>query len=515
MDNNIIDMNKMAASIYNTVLSLQNTATKLVGIDALWCRALPYENSEDVIVQEYTLSNVECPQRIKVITDKAEYQVGLYTFGALGIDFDTDLTVNINIPEWEELYGKGTMPQKGDIVILELIHRAYEVASSQVVYTLSALPTSFKCTLAKYARQASRKESEDFKTSIDELTNSQDRLFGDEISKEVADAVVEVETSYNQSTLVDPIKDFDINSIITDTIKLYKGNIITNAYYDFSVAKQNILYHIDAEYKIDVKENHWIYSTWFKIEDNKKITDSFKFKDIYLKEKTYWHFTFNTALQLSVGDQVTLTRGRLLRINGIIDNKACNDDYTIKILTSDCLSAQKTVKDWYNKNSTWQIEKDELFNLLTGNYEGNDILSLNVSSDNVYIRINEINKKIHIDKDILGSWTYITFDINPDSISVIIVINQKNEKTHKIKEIEVLNDFINVNLTDFNIDSFGINNSGQHILMTNIRLYENEYDIDDTYKLDMYSNVTRNANKLILVDTPNAANNMRFISPLK
>jgi hypothetical protein len=51
--------------------------------------------------------------------------------------------------------------------------------------------------------------------------------------------------------------------------------------------------------------------------------------------------------------------------------------------------------------------------------------------------------------------------------------------------------------------------------MCNIRLYENKYSIGDTYKVDMYSQITRNASKLILVDTPNAANKMRFISPIK
>jgi hypothetical protein len=38
--------------------------------------------------------------------------------------------------------------------------------------------------------------------------------------------------------------------------------------------------------------------------------------------------------------------------------------------------------------------------------------------------------------------------------------------------------------------------------MCNIRLYESEYSMDDNYKLDMYSHVTRNASKLILVDNP-------------
>ena len=51
--------------------------------------------------------------------------------------------------------------------------------------------------------------------------------------------------------------------------------------------------------------------------------------------------------------------------------------------------------------------------------------------------------------------------------------------------------------------------------MTNIRLFENEYEFGDVYKQDMYSQVVRNASKLILVDTPKPANDMNFVSPIR
>ena len=42
--------------------------------------------------------------------DKTDYQAGTFTFGALGIDFDSDLSISINLPDWEAVYGKDTMP---------------------------------------------------------------------------------------------------------------------------------------------------------------------------------------------------------------------------------------------------------------------------------------------------------------------------------------------------------------------------------------------------------------------
>ena len=56
---------------------------------------------------------------------------------------------------------------------------------------------------------------------------------------------------------------------------------------------------------------------------------------------------------------------------------------------------------------------------------------------------------------------------------------------------------------------------GTDFQLCNIRLYENEYEIGNTYKQDMYSPVTRNSSKLILVDSPNVPNKDIFISPVK
>jgi len=64
-------------------------------------------------------------------------------------------------------------------------------------------------------------------------------------------------------------------------------------------------------------------------------------------------------------------------------------------------------------------------------------------------------------------------------------------------------------------DNFTIENAGASCNMCNIRLYENEYPLGDSYKIDMYSATTKNAGKLILIDNPNPANNMSFVSPIK
>ena len=74
----------------------------------------------------------------------------------------------------------------------------------------------------------------------------------------------------------------------------------------------------------------------------------------------------------------------------------------------------------------------------------------------------------------------------------------------------LINEKVPINIKTFTFDQAYINNVGLNFNMTNIRLFENEYDLGETYKQDMYSQVVRNASKLILVDTPKAPNNMSF-----
>lgn len=513
-----IDMNAMAQSIYDTVMSLQQTAAEMVGLDTLWCRALPYENSEDVIVQEYTLSNVDCPKPIKVISDKTDYQAGTFTFGALGIDFDTDLSISINIPDWEALYGKGTMPQKGDIVIIKLINRAYEVSSSSVVYTLTAMPTSYKCVLRKYQRTASRRETEDFRVSIDELTTSQETLFGDAISKEVADAVVETETSYNQTTYVDPMKDFDMDSVIMERVEGYKNQIITDAYYDFKNATKNVKYSIDAVYdKNDEESNHWIFSAWFRIPEIEEAEEGIiKFQEIYSKEKNYWYFEISqSAIQLHAGDNVTLLRGTMLSVSATIDTRECETGLVVKVPASEVMKLNKKLTNWW-ASGVWKVVKQTTVDIFSGFNGDDNIYNISVRGDKVTVRLTEHIQEFPIAKEMnLNNWHYMMFELSPSNMHMILLEEAKNEKTNKYKQVKNIDSTYNVNIDNFTIDNFSIQAKQTTLNIANIRLYENKYSIEDKYKIDMYSPVTKNASKLILVDGPRPGNEMRFFSPVR
>jgi len=46
----IIDIQNIAAGMYNNVQSLNKTASDLYGVDAVWSRLLPYDNGADVVI---------------------------------------------------------------------------------------------------------------------------------------------------------------------------------------------------------------------------------------------------------------------------------------------------------------------------------------------------------------------------------------------------------------------------------------------------------------------------------
>ena len=81
----LINLQEMAANLYQTTLNMNKSVTQMIGLDAMWCRLLPYDNGEDVIVQEYTLHQYECPKNIKVVANNASYNVGNFTIDLFGI----------------------------------------------------------------------------------------------------------------------------------------------------------------------------------------------------------------------------------------------------------------------------------------------------------------------------------------------------------------------------------------------------------------------------------------------
>lgn len=547
----ILDLNKMAASIYNTVLKMQESATQMVGIDALWCRAIPHQESADVVIQEYTLSNVECPRAIKVISDKTDYQAGTYNVDLWGVSFEAPFEISVNITTWESVYGKGSAPQKGDIVYIQILNRLYEVSSSTIVYTLTTLPSSYKCTLRKYQRSAARRENEEIRISIDELTNAQDELFGEAISNEVADAIIERETSYSQSTIVDPIRVCDLSAIVTEDVLGAHGNLISHAYHHFIAADSNLYIRgTEARYgtNMDPVNTHWIYSAWYRFaydsvsnepdDETGNVTTgtigieiNVNLKGLYTKDRNYYYFFIEPVGPVNIGENVELFRGSHISISGTISQADCDNKLLILVPTSEVLETnKKAMKWWDNLKTGWKIrriiktdketgvQKSAEYNLLSAYAEDEVTKMIDVFYTGVKLKIKFGNssKTIKAPEFIPGDWHYMMLDFCNGKARMVVNRVYKLKSTDRYTDKIICDKEYSIgNPGDFTVSGFGFENAGDDIDICNIRMYESEYAMGDNWKTDMYSQLTRNASKLIFIDNPQPANIQPFVSPMR
>jgi len=506
----IINYNELVAQVYKAVTAQNKMATSLVGLDTMWCRLLPYDNGEDIIVQEYTLHQYECPKKLKVVTSKTDYQAGNYSIDLWGLHQELPMEINIDLGEWESVYGKDTMPQKGDFVFISMVNKPYEVKSSVVVYTIGEQATSYKCVLGQWQHNANRKETEDFTLTIDDVTVSQKSLFGKAISEEVADAIMGQETLYKTSTRVDPIKKCDLDIIVLDSsLTGSNGNVFSDAYYDFTISKSDVQYDIAASYDAEGNTDHWIYSSWFRLLSSSKRAERLQFTELYLAEKDWQWFSIQTPLNIKVGDQVLMSRGNMIQLRGVVDTDECGEHFVVKIDSGDCLATNKKIPNWW-KSGSWKISKYESFNIMTAYNGDEDVFSIGTDGKVIDFHWGSDDKMVELPKGIEKDvWHYIMVDISNHDVR-ILVNRMKDGKDMVIADTTMNND-----MDSISFDRMSVGSMYSSIHICKVRLYENEYEMEENYKMDMYSKTTHNASKILVVDAPSPANKQTYVTAVR
>lgn len=518
-----LNIQEMAQNAYQIITSLQQSASDMVGLDALWCRTTPVLNSEDIILAEYTLTQIglECPKMIKVLTVNSDYNPGNFNIDMFGISYDAPLELHITIETWENVFGKDSMPQQGDVVYVKILHKLFEVKSSEVMYTIASRPTYFKCQCAKYNPTASRMETDEFRQSIDELTTSEAILFGDEISQEVEDTVVPNEVGYQNTTYVDPMKDFDTDCIASEPIIGPTNITISNAFYDMAIAEKPVIYNVNANYYMDSERPHWIFSSWIRNENDVTATEhSVRVLNLFTKDNKYWYFNIAApTAKLSDGDTVTLMRGNLIKVDGEMYTfpSDCAKKLVMRVKVSEMNKTNRKLTNWW-ESGQFKIKKDSKINIIKSS---NNMFSIdiNTTTNTFEVTFGTSFKQFTPKKKLnLQNWNYICFDLCGNSIQAIVYeLEDDHLNTKNIRTVEKLNTSYKLAPVsgDFEIDDLMIDSVGKRLHICNIRLYENEYAVGDTYEKDMLSIITKNASKCILVDSPNISNEAKFITPVR
>ncbi len=218
--------------------ALNNALNKLVGLDVRWFRAVPQQRSQDVIFQEYTLSNVEDePACLKVVLPDGNFPDSKYNYDLMGLEYEVPLEIHVDKLYWENIVGDSTAPQKNDIVYFVIPNKLYEVVSSYLFRGFMEQETTWKITLRKYQPQASRKEGDNLKETIDKYTVSADEIFGEKLDSDVKKLTDDKQMSPFNSTSRDEYKVLDTELYVANSKLDIYGIIVSESFYDLNTSK--------------------------------------------------------------------------------------------------------------------------------------------------------------------------------------------------------------------------------------------------------------------------------------
>ena len=501
-----IDVNKIMLSNYNNVLSMNKNITNAVGVDTKWMRSVPHENSEDVIFNEYTLYDVECPVDVKVVTTNSGYNPGNFSIDYFGIQYEAPFEVQIDKLTWEAAYGKEVMPQKGDIVYVALFNCLYEVATSTIIYGYMERETGYKVELVKYNPKTNRRESEAVAETIDTLTNSTEDLFAEAISNEVSDLVDGSQTDAMINTTEpkhDIYKENDINAIINDEIWT-DVNIVSRSCYDLRKMKTSLIWDWNDQVDSMSEDFNRLFTCWFKIPDDEKVKEyDIKLeRDPEMKSRFALTSVNGSNFTMRENERLMLTRGNFIKIQAAVTEKREVNGkmrWMIAFDKSEFMALNQRMTDFWKMNM--KMTKSVSRSLLMAKTNGQQSLDISlIGTSGLYVKFGAKEREITLANPIpTDQWVGIGVNLGPESLVVIYAMNDEGKWT--VREVASLGNMQN----DFLIGSFY--NTVNDLLMTNIRWYRMNSIADPTLiERDLNTRTVKNESKAAINDsaiTPN------------
>ena len=508
MAENIQQMN-LVNSILGYVEYLQNvnqSASNMVGIDLLYFRAVPHENGESLIFQEYTLLDVECQKQIKGVVKNPEYANG-FEVDLFGVKYDSPLQIQFDLKTWNSVFGEGTMPQKDDIVYVPVLNRLFEVNASTPIYTFANQLTAYQADMTKYSPKAYRAENEELIETLKDTTVSTIDLFGQDISDQIKDITDNKDFSpYNStSNEGDWYKEVEWSCIVDDKLVI-DGFDISNGYYDMRLSDKSpiVRYKNSSDYlSPDSEKPYRFFSCWFKFCEGSKIKQhEVKEFKLYNKVNRMSQFAFYCSGNYSIGQQVIISRGSILRLPGtIIEKLESKGYYLVEISTSEVLKVNKKITNW--TSSGLKIESSDGTIFLLG---GNSAFSISIEGRKILkVQIGSLTKTYSINSVLGNSWYGIAMNIGSSSSGLIIDSNTDIIEKFDLGKISV----------EEEIESYQIDPS--NCQLAHIHLYEFEKPITNEFKMinDLLSEHSNNASRAIINDKPEIRNTMPYIGMVR
>lgn len=506
--NNITGFNlNDVVNFIDTIQNINKSIADVVGVDLLYFRAIPHENGESVIFHEYTLLDVDCEKQIKGVVKNPDYGNGIEV-DLFGVKYDSPLQIQFDLQTWNEVFGPDVMPQKDDIVYVPLLNRLFEVNTSSPIYTFINQQTAWQVDMVKYNPKASRAENPTLLDTIQQSTVSAESLFGEEISKQIADITDIKEFSpYNSVAKEgDWFKEVQDRSCIVTRDVSIRGFLISNGYYNMSSVQDNpiVVYKDSSDTLSPSSERpNRYFSCWFRPHLEEKPQHDLKNMQLYLKLKGTSQFKAYCSGNYSIGQSVLVSKGSVLRIPGtILDKNQKTGEYLIEMSTSDVLKANRKISKWHETASIKIEATGGIIYFLNGNPSFE--LSM-LGFKNLKVKIGTFEKVVTLKSDLSHSWFGLCMNIGSESVGRIFDANGESIDSF---------DFGTIN-EEISIEEYYLN-SGP-VDLTNIRLYEFESPITDesSMKEDLFRTFTTNANNAIITDKAEIPNYMDYLGQIR
>lgn len=503
------DINKGAEMGSSLVSGMNQAVTEMFGVNVAYFRAVPNKNSTDFIYMNYTLLNVdECPTEIKLLFKDAGYAAGDYSVNFYEMNYNVPLEVQIDAMTWFKAFGPGTMPQRYDILYVPIIHKVFEVDSTNQVFGFMEQLTHFNLVLKKYNPKESRRESENLTRTLDHSTTSISELFGGKISTEVADIVDSNQTDPYNSTSLD-----DYKFIKQDRVSILEEN--GKSFYRFNHVDPQNKSVFDVEYKvgmsIDFAVDGLLLTSMFRYAD-KSSNANIKVKSIK-PVKRYVDKDIDTIpiqlfeIDCNVNQVPDLAKTTLiktdtdlqLRFFEVKDNKLyCYVRYV------DFINHKEDIL----KITTLFLSGGVTQSIFSGFTNGSINFNLVIlNSTTLALNVNNVETKFELNKHLSDSkWYGLSLMLDPSTnlVKLNLYSVSKFQQTSNIRKFTSSESNFDFKKTkDLAVSRFGL--IGSYLDISNTRLYQMPLDVlskntEKEIKLDLTSQVIRNNSYTIVND---------------
>lgn len=481
---------------------INQAATRMLGAEVIWFRALPHENGEDVIFQAYTLYNVEdCPTSIRMHIMNAEYDASSYEVDFFGINYNFPLEIQCDIKTWEDAYGKDTMPQKRDILYIPLYHKIYEVASTSKMTGFMGRDMGYKIQATKYNPKASRRESAALQDTLDQYTVGIQDLFGAQISDEVADIVQDETNSGFSGRILDDYKLINSATVVEEHNLFTYKQLVSKNYYIGAVPPSTYSIEYKTGDKFNIENDNRILNLWFQVRRQYNYTDVFSIapNEKQRQGKYYlYDIKFKTSTPIERGSYINvINKVTGINLNAQISKAQSVTSYTIKVPASDIFKLQREHPNWINQRGFVCIDTPDI-NLFKGVMkDGTEKVSVSLLNGSMLqVKVNNYESILSLNTFIKSNvWTALSLSIG-DENNVYVYSNENIELEPLFKG--QLED-IRIRNKDVELDRYYIPSG--YFNITNIRLYDlSEIPTEEAIKKDLASYNTTTSSKAIIND---------------